>query len=441
NISNDPNNCGKCERVCEVTANVSSVGCINSVCSVDYCIGGYTDLDKKYENGCEYKCRRVSDRELPSNMQDDDCDGFIDNICSYEVDSRTYNIASDLSGRVSGIFSVSDDKYTCAAFIESLLNKTSIMKLSVIEGSQKVLFVTDMKELSGDCSFGSVAMKLLGDYIDVFWTENCGDESRIMYNKISYNGIPVGETTELYKGTGPFTNLIVTRYKSAVYISFETTENGKKSVIFAEVDTLKPEMVSKRVISNKELDSYGHNIIIEDDNIYVSYCEVKNDGIEVVVMKNELFGNSQLRYPVYKTDRNVTGTAIGFGNGYFILMWTESETSVGAMYITVLNQEMISLILKKVNLNYDEFGLPVISYNGNIFGSAFQGVRNGKGYILFSDIDIGGNEISELIISPVSLIEKPYMSSDRSTFYVFYTDINSKMKYSLNMKRVYCREN
>ncbi len=440
NISTDRNNCGRCENVCQVKENVSNAGCENSVCVIDYCIGGYTDLDKKYENGCEYKCLKSGESEIPYNMQDDDCDGFVDNVCNLQVDSRTYNIASDMGGRLSGLFSVSNSLYIAVAFVESLVGQGSILKLAVIDNGGRSIFSTDIRQIASDCGFGAVAMKLLDGGIEVFWTENCSGASKILFNRISYNGVTMGEPLEVYRGLNPVTNLIFIKYESGTYISFETSENGIKSVFLSEIDTLNYEMISKRVVSTKDLDSFGHNIVIENDKVYVSYCEMKGGGIEVVIMENELYGNGQHRYPVYKTSRNVLGTAIGYGSGYFMLMWTESETSVGTMFITILDSDMVSLLLKRVDFSYEEFGLPVIIYNGNIFGSAFEGMRNGKGYILFSDIDISGKKISELIISPVSLIEKPYMSFSDNVFYVFYTDISSKMKYFLNMKRVYCSE-
>lgn len=439
NIRTDHNNCGGCGNVCKVPENVSSIECRDSKCVIDYCISGYVDLDKNYDNGCEYKCFKVSEKEIPSNMVDDDCDGFIDNICSYEVDSTTYNIASDINGRISGLFSAANSKYLGVTFVESLLSQGSALKISVLNSDKEIIFTNKISELPLSCNYGSVVMDFLDDSIDLFWSENCDGKSKIIYLKMLYSGIILGEPFEIYNGFNPVTNIIVMRYNNKPYISFETIENRRMSIFLAEIDTIKGEMVSRKIVSNKELDSYGHNLIIEEDKVYVSYCEMKQDGVEVVIMENDLLSNAQYRYPIYKTSENIYGTSLGYGRGYFILMWTVSKTSVGTMYLSVLNREMANLLLKKVDFKYDEFGLPVTIYNGNIFGTTFQAIRNNRGYILFSDIDLVGKKISELIISPVSLLEKPYMTSIMQDFYIFYTDINTKMKYFLNMRKVYCR--
>ncbi|MCX7944306.1 MAG: hypothetical protein N2746_07360 [Deltaproteobacteria bacterium] len=440
NITTDLNNCGRCGNVCGTAEGVSSVECISAKCKIEYCISGYIDLDGKYENGCEYRCQKFGDEEIPSNLRDDDCDGFVDNVCRYEVENKAYSIATDLTGKVSNLISTTYKGYMAVAFIESILDKGHILRVSLVDDTIKVIFLTDVKELPIDCRFGSVAVSLYEERIDIYWSENCKDGSKILYRSVSYNGLFYTEPVEFYKGYDFIDNLIFTEYKASNYLSFETIEKGKRAVFLGEIDLLKREMTSMRIISNRDVDSYGHNLVIENDKIYTSYCEIRDGKVEVVIMENGLLDGKKVRYPIYETSSSVIGTAIGYGGGYFVLIWTESKTSVGTMYITVLNSEMYSLILKKVDFLFDEFGLPVIIYNGNIFGSTFQAVRNNKGYILFADMDVSGKKISELIISPVSLIEKPYMSLIGKDYYVFYTDINTKMKYFLNMKRVLCNQ-
>jgi len=53
NVTNDPNNCGACGKVCTNTANVASTKCTNSACLVATCNAGFADCDGQYLDGCE----------------------------------------------------------------------------------------------------------------------------------------------------------------------------------------------------------------------------------------------------------------------------------------------------------------------------------------------------------------------------------------------------
>lgn len=440
-LTSDINNCGSCGKVCLVPENTSAVACENSVCAIDYCISGYTDLDKKYDNGCEYRCTPISDKEIANNMQDDDCDGFIDNVCKYAVDSKTYVIASDLSGKISDIVSVSNDKYSIVGFVESRADMVDILRVAVIDSNMIFKFITQIKEVGNGGRINSISLLIKDNSIIVFWSENYKDGAKIYLSSLNFNGIiEVGETL-IYEGFNTISNIITGEYNGEIFLSFETTENNVKSIIAIELNKQSNEMVSKRLISTANIDCYGHNIFFVDNILYASYWEMRDGYLELVVMANKLFDNKKERFSIHKTELNASGSALSYGKGYFVLIWTESTGELGTMYLALLDSNFQSIILKKVELNYEEAGLPVINYNGNIFGNTFVAVRNNNGYVLFSDIDISGKKLSELIISPVSILEKPYMSSRGNEFYVFYTDINSNMKYFLNMKRVYCIEN
>ncbi|MGC9043313.1 MAG: hypothetical protein ACP5KG_05590 [Myxococcota bacterium] len=438
NLTNDINNCGSCGKVCIASANVSAVACKDSNCVIDYCVNGYTDLDKKYENGCEYYCTRRGEKEIEGNMEDDDCDGYIDNVCRFAVDSNSYLIASNLRGRVTDIFSISNENYSIVGFVESASDGTDYLMVSAIDSQRNLKFTTEVRKVAQDGDIGSVAMLINDSSIFVFWSENYNESSKIYLSRLNLDGVVKQELIQIYEGLRNISNLIIGVHKGSLYLSFETTENNIKSVFLLEIDVRNNEVVSKRLISTANIDCYGHNIYFLDNILYVSYWEMRSGYLELVIMTNDLETDKKWRYPIRKTEMNAVGSALGYGSGKFILIWTESTSTLGTMYLSVLNDQLQSIVLKKVEISYEESGLPVIDYNGNIFGNAFGAVKNNKNYILFSDIDISGKKISELIISPVTILEKPYMSFANNEFFVFYTDINSKMQYFLNMKRVYC---
>ncbi|MCC6647573.1 MAG: exo-alpha-sialidase [Polyangiaceae bacterium] len=74
NTDTDPKNCGECGNVCGRQNAYAS--CAAGKCQYK-CAEGFTDLDGKPENGCEYKCLKTSTAET-CNGVDDDCDGQID---------------------------------------------------------------------------------------------------------------------------------------------------------------------------------------------------------------------------------------------------------------------------------------------------------------------------------------------------------------------------
>ncbi len=72
----NPLNCGECGRRC-IFGNAEA-GCTGGKCVLTACQEGYVDLDKQPGTGCEYACNKVADEEVECNLEDDDCDGIID---------------------------------------------------------------------------------------------------------------------------------------------------------------------------------------------------------------------------------------------------------------------------------------------------------------------------------------------------------------------------
>ena len=75
NTAIDPNNCGKCGKVCALTFARSACGA--GACQIERCTTDHWDVDRDASNGCEYACS-LRGVEL-CNGVDDDCDGVIDN--------------------------------------------------------------------------------------------------------------------------------------------------------------------------------------------------------------------------------------------------------------------------------------------------------------------------------------------------------------------------
>lgn len=441
NIKTDRNNCGFCGNVCLNPANTALVECLNSTCQIDYCTSGYVDLDGKYENGCEYKCIWRSEKEIEQNLQDDDCDGFIDNICTYTIDPNDYPVASDLRGRVDNLVSTAVHDYTVVAYQVLLADASLNLNMAILDSQNRVVSSVNVKNISSGIDIGGITLLIYNNSVALFWSENEGNISRIFQKSFDLNGIAISTEKAIFEHNSDIDNLIVAEYKSSLYLSFESVEKERRSVLLLNLDPKNLEVKFKRIISTADLDCYGHNIYFLNDIAFVSYWEMKGNSSELVVMKNDLIAVKKERSLIHKTVSNPGGTAIDYGNGYFVIMWTEQVTSLGSLYMTIMNEYMESILLERIDLNYDEFGLPVTSYNGNIFGSTFITVKDNRYYILFSNFDISGAKIQELIISPVSIINKPYLSSRGDDFFIFYSNLVAEMEYSLNMKRVYCIKN
>jgi len=439
-LKNDRNNCGVCNNPCLPPDNFTSVDCKNSTCVIDFCAEGYIDLDKKYENGCEYKCAKKSDKENGGNLIDDDCDGYIDNVCKYAVDSNTYIVAPDMSGKTKNIVSSAGTDFIVVGYVELKPDTTESLNIVALNDRYSNLFSANIKDVEQGCSVGALAMLPINETIYVFWSENCSEKSKISFKTFNTNGASIQDEIVIYENNEDIYNIIVTRNDKDFYLSFETTENGNKVVLLLSINIQNGEVLNKRLVSTSMIDCYGHNLYVIDNLAYVSYWEMRDNKSELVIMVNDLMSNKKERYSIFDTEKGTGGTAIGYGNGYFALMWTETQSTLGRLYLAILDTNMQIVLLKSVDLQYDEFGLPVVIYN-NIYGSAFAAMKNNKGYILFTDMDIAGSKISELIISPVSFINKPFMSARGDDFFVFYADMNSKMRYYLNMKRVYCIKN
>jgi uncharacterized protein (TIGR03382 family) len=89
NVTNDVNNCGACNRVCQFFQ--ATPHCSLMTCQFDPltdCNAGYHDIDGQQANGCEYAC-------TPSNGGVEACD-LVDNDCNGAVD-ETFMLMSDVN--------------------------------------------------------------------------------------------------------------------------------------------------------------------------------------------------------------------------------------------------------------------------------------------------------------------------------------------------------
>ena len=72
----DPTNCGGCGIVCESDSAGFGV-CADGTCTIEACLGGFSDLDADPSNGCEATCGEAASND-PCDGLDNDCDGVID---------------------------------------------------------------------------------------------------------------------------------------------------------------------------------------------------------------------------------------------------------------------------------------------------------------------------------------------------------------------------
>jgi hypothetical protein len=89
-LDTDPANCGWCGHVCEI-ANAFAT-CEAKFCVIDRCASGFYDINGAVDDGCEYECEPIRDangdplpEESVCDLQDDDCDGLIDEV--FDTDS------------------------------------------------------------------------------------------------------------------------------------------------------------------------------------------------------------------------------------------------------------------------------------------------------------------------------------------------------------------
>lgn len=78
--SKDINNCGMCNKVCSFPNAIFE--CVNSECKFINCKSGYIDLNGDIRDGCEYQCTISNNGVEICDGKDNDCNGFIDEVCS-----------------------------------------------------------------------------------------------------------------------------------------------------------------------------------------------------------------------------------------------------------------------------------------------------------------------------------------------------------------------
>ncbi|MEZ4472463.1 MAG: putative metal-binding motif-containing protein [bacterium] len=81
----DPNHCGGCNRPCALQHAVPA--CAEGVCAIEMCEQGWTNLNGRVEDGCEFEC-------APSNGGVEICDG-LDNDCDGRTD-EDFDLQTDL---------------------------------------------------------------------------------------------------------------------------------------------------------------------------------------------------------------------------------------------------------------------------------------------------------------------------------------------------------
>ncbi|MFO0646021.1 MAG: hypothetical protein U0326_07275 [Polyangiales bacterium] len=75
-VTDDARNCGACGLRCEGGGAHTVSVCEAGHCVTGRCAEGYHDIDRRAENGCEYRCRPTEGVDLPGDRRDNDCDGF-----------------------------------------------------------------------------------------------------------------------------------------------------------------------------------------------------------------------------------------------------------------------------------------------------------------------------------------------------------------------------
>jgi hypothetical protein len=72
----DPANCGACGNVCHFSGALPT--CTDSLCKIDQCLPGFSNLNGREDDGCEYMCTVTQAATEVCDDIDNDCDGQID---------------------------------------------------------------------------------------------------------------------------------------------------------------------------------------------------------------------------------------------------------------------------------------------------------------------------------------------------------------------------
>ncbi len=121
-FDNDPLNCGSCGHICTFPRAERGGVCSGGICVFDNtkCDNGFEDVDGNDANGCEYPCLPTDPPTETCNLQDDDCDGAVDednpggeDPCGTDVGQCDPGVAICVDGTIRCVGGVSPDRELC----------------------------------------------------------------------------------------------------------------------------------------------------------------------------------------------------------------------------------------------------------------------------------------------------------------------------------------